>query len=108
MIARLTLQHEFERIATARAENVALESEANSEILLAMEASKEASGEEGESLEDQRRSTIQASQVKSKRQVTTMMDSTMAQEEEWRQCLAMIGWKRSYVDPEQDARIGTD
>ena len=45
MIARLTLQHEF---ATARAENVALEFEANSEIMLAMEASKEAYGAEGE------------------------------------------------------------
>ena len=48
MIARLTLQHEFERMATARAENVALEFEANSEIMLAMEASKEAYGAEGE------------------------------------------------------------
>ena len=48
MIARLTLQHEFERMATARAENVALEFEANSEIMVAMEASKEAYGAEGE------------------------------------------------------------
>ena len=48
MIARLTLQHEFERISTTRAENVALEFEANSEIMLAMEASKEAYGAEGE------------------------------------------------------------
>ena len=57
MIARLTLQHEFERMATARAENVALEFDANSEIMLAMEASKEAYGAEGEkSQEDQRRS----------------------------------------------------
>ena len=46
--ARLTLQHEFERMATARAENVALEFDANSEIMLAMEASKEAYGAEGE------------------------------------------------------------
>ena len=35
-------------MATARAENVALEFEANSEIMLAMEASKEAYGAEGE------------------------------------------------------------
>ena len=57
MIARLTLQHEFERMATARAENVALEFEANREIMLAMEASKEAYGAEGEKTqEDQRRS----------------------------------------------------
>ena len=48
MIARLTLQHEFERMATARAENVALDFDANSEIMLAMEASKEAYGAEGE------------------------------------------------------------
>ena len=48
MVARLTLQHEFERMATARAENVALEFEANSETMVAMEASKEANGAEGE------------------------------------------------------------
>ena len=48
MIARLTLQHEFERMATARAENVALEFAANSELMQAMEASKEAYGAEGE------------------------------------------------------------
>ena len=41
MTARLTLQHAFERMATARAENVALEFEANNEVMVAMEASKE-------------------------------------------------------------------
>ena len=48
MIARLTLQYEFERMATARAENVALEFEANNEVMVATEASKEAYGAEGE------------------------------------------------------------
>ena len=48
MIARLTLQHEFERMATSRADNVALEFEANSEIMVPMEASKEAQGAEVE------------------------------------------------------------
>ena len=56
-IARLTLQHDFERMGTARAENVASEFEANSETMVAMEASKEAFEAEGEkSQEDQRRS----------------------------------------------------
>ena len=48
MVARLTLQHEFERMATARADNVALEFGANSEAMVSMEASKEAYGAEGE------------------------------------------------------------
>ena len=48
LIARLTLQHEFERMATARAENIASEFEASSETMVAMEASKTAYEAEGE------------------------------------------------------------
>ena len=48
LIARLTLQHEFERMVTVRAENIASEFEASSETMVAMEASKETYEAEGQ------------------------------------------------------------
>ena len=48
LTARLTLQHEFDRMATARSENIVLEFEASSETMVAMDASKTAYVVEGE------------------------------------------------------------